>query len=197
MTHHLCIPVSVPVLHALLDYQSMFASDMAPAGLAERAITEWLARQRAAILPPQQRGYFWKALFLPEGSRLRISNHALTRYAAIEGDELIYNAMSVSPNQFAQMTVGAARSAWHVIHVQWPGEREWALALRLRQALEAQNRHAACRDAARQAAAAPAPAPVPAAPYQPPSATLAAASAPFDGLERRKSYRRAEDLLLD
>ncbi|SFG37962.1 hypothetical protein SAMN05518865_111153 [Duganella sp. CF458] len=53
----------------------------------------------------------------------------------------------MSPNQFVQLSLGSTRSAWHAIHSQMPGSREWTLALRLRYAQEAEARRAAYRAA--------------------------------------------------
>lgn len=183
MSPNLCIAVSAPTLRALLDFHSEQNSEIDPAGLADLAIREWLQRQREQTRPAGQRGYFWKALFMPEGTRLRASNHSATRYAAIVGDDLVYNAMTMSPNQFVQMTLGSSRNAWDVIQVQLPGERDWKPALRLRHALEAQARRSANK------AAAP--------PQAQPAERLLAPQLRQDAKERRTTYRRAEDLLLD
>lgn len=211
MAPNLSIAISASTLRALLEFQSEQESEVDPAGLADLAIRDWLQRQRELAKPAGQRGYFWKLLFLPEGTRLRISSHVATRYAAIVGDDFVHDGMAMSPNQFAQMTLGSTRSAWHAIRVQLPGEREWKLALRLRYAAEAQARHCTNRPAA--TAATPSTTPVPAsaaALAKSPSAGLAAPKAPAlpaevlyvphlrpDAEERRRSYRRAEDLLLD
>jgi hypothetical protein len=69
-----------------------------------------------------------------------------------------------------------------------PGQREWKLALRLRYALEADERRAANRPATPPSAVAPRTLPI---------ATLHAPQLRPDCEERRKVCRRAEDLLLD
>jgi len=183
MSSNICIAVSPPTLRALLDFHSEQNGEIDPADLADLAICEWLQRQREQTRPPGQRGYFWKALFMPEGTRLRAANHSATRYATIVGDDLVYNAMTMSPNQFVQMTLGSARSAWDVIQVQLPGEREWKPARRLRHALEAQARRSANKVAA--------------PPQEQPAESLLAPQLRQGAEERRKAHRRAEDLLLD
>jgi hypothetical protein len=141
----------------------------------------------------------WKTLFIPDGARLRISNHSVTRYAAIVGDDLVHNAMTMSPNQFVQMTLGAARNAWNVVYIQMPGEREWRLAIRLRHEQTAQARLRGDRPAGgtppstTQQAAPPAQA---VAPLLPAAVQLIPQLRP-DVEERRRTYRRAEDLLLE
>lgn len=122
----------------------------------------------------------------------------MTRYAAIVGDDLVYESMTTSPNRFVQSTLGPTRNAWNVVYVQMPGEREWKMAFRLRVAQETEAR----RDANRP----PSPKPVePAAPTAAndttrrslPEGPLLAPQLRLDAEERRRSYRRAEDLLLD
>ncbi len=142
----ICIALSAPTLRALLEFQGE-GSGVDPAVVADLAIRDWLERQRELEHPGSQRGYRWKSLFLPEGTRLRTSNYAVTRYAEVVGDDLVHRGMILSPNQFVQMSLGSTRSAWHAIHIQMPGSREWTLALRLRHAQEAEARRASYRAA--------------------------------------------------
>jgi len=121
MTPKLCIAISTATLRALLDFQSERGKELDPADLADLAIRAWLHHQKDLAKPAGQRGYFWKKLFLPEGTRLRVSNYQMTRYAAIVGDDLVYESMTTSPNRFVQMTLGSARNAWEVVYIQMPG----------------------------------------------------------------------------
>jgi hypothetical protein len=224
MSSNLYIAISSATMHALLDFQREQKNcERDPAALADLAIRDWLERQREPAQPASQRGYFWKKVFLPDGTRLRVSSYAVTRYAAIVGDDLVHNGMTMSPNRFAQMSLGSVRNAWHAIRVLLPGEREWKLALRLRYAAEAQARRSANRPAA-GAPTAPAVAcgalpVVPPTPITAPTSTPSALASPVaralpktpalpadmlyvpqlrpDAEERRRSHRRAEDLLLD
>ncbi len=142
----LCIALSAPTLRAFLEYQGEH-SEVDPAIVADLAIRDWLERQRELAKPASQRGYRWKSLFLPEGTRLRTSNYAVTRYADIVGDDLVHQGRIMSPNQFVQVSLGSTRSAWDAVYIQMPGSREWTLALRLRYAQEAEARRAAYRAA--------------------------------------------------
>jgi len=202
MNPNLCIAVSLPTLRALLDYQAGQDDHPDPAALADAAIRDWLQRQHQQARPAGQRGYLWKTLFLPEGTRLRTASHHGSQYASIEGDELVYNAMTMSPNQFAQAGNGNTRSAWDAISIQLPGERAWQPVARLRDAQAAQARRTANRPAA---AAPPTPTTLPVPPCAP---TTSAPARQLTGTnllpqlrpdrtERRQTYRRAEDLLLD
>jgi len=172
MTPNLCIAVSAPTLRALLDFHSEHSNEIDLADLADLAIRD----------------------------RLRVSNHMITRYAAVVGDDLVHETMMMSPNRFAQMTLGSARNAWEVVYIQMPGQREWKQALRLRCALEADERWAVDRPAAPTPAPAVAPPRVSAAPAPQrslPAGVLHAPQLRSDCEERRKVSRRAEDLLLD
>jgi hypothetical protein len=198
MTTNVCIAISSKTLRAMLDYQEEQEAEFDPASLAEIAIFEWLERQRERAKPQGQRGYFWKKLFLPDGTRLRVSNHRMTRYAAIVGDDLVHECMTMSPNRFVQSTLGSARNAWNVVYVQMPGTREWKMAFRLRCEQESEARRNASH--LTLPVAAEAPAPRASAEPQPrclPDGPLLAPKLRADAAERRLSYRRAEDLLLD
>ncbi|WP_028102699.1 hypothetical protein [Pseudoduganella violaceinigra] len=194
MPPNLCIAISESTLRALLAYREEQGGQLDAAGIADLAIRDWLQRQADLAKPSGQHGYLWKKVFLPDGTRLRISSHSATRYAAIVGDDLVHHGMLMSPNQFAQMTLGSTRSAWQAIQIQMPGTREWTPATRLRQTQEAPARggdhHAAAQ------AQTPAPAPPPCARALPPEDHFAPRLRP-DRQERRMASRRAEDLLLD
>lgn len=105
----------------------------------------------------------------------------------------------MSPNQFVKAALGQVRNAWEAIYVQMPGERQWKHATRLRYEAAAQARRAQNRDAAVSAAAEARPAPLQqrlAAPGLQDGKVLVPQLRP-DRAERRCTYRRAEDLLLD
>jgi len=198
MSPNVCIAISSKTLRALLDYQEEQETEFDPASLAEFAICDWLAQQRERAKPQGQRGYFWKKLFLPDGTRLRISNHRMTRYAAIVGDDLVHDCMTMSPNRFVQSTLGSARNAWNVVYVQMPGTREWKMAFRLRCEQEAEARRNANRAPPPKPVEAAAPAAIAAPPPRSlPESPLLAPKLRPDAKERRLTYRRAEDLLLD
>jgi len=136
------VPLSLSALRNLLEYQSKQGGGLDLADLVDIAICEWLERQRD---PSEHapKGYMWKSVFLPDGARLRISSQRCVHHATIVGDELIYNSLSMSPNQFAKASLGTVRNAWEVIYVQLPAENEWKPAARLRYAAAAQAKRQA------------------------------------------------------
>ena len=79
------------------------------------ALEFWLDAKNE--LPPNAdrtgiRGYQWKSLFLPEGTILRSWSYGEHNYARVEGDKIIHDGQSVSPNQFARHFARTARNAW-------------------------------------------------------------------------------------
>ena len=104
--------------------------------LAATAIDEWLAQARTRARTggvSQGRGYQWKNLFLPSGSRLRMSFAGGSRYAEVEGDDIIFERRSVSPAQMANAVGGGTRNAWRDLWILFPGETVWKLANTRRQ----------------------------------------------------------------
>ncbi|USX28325.1 hypothetical protein NHH73_08590 [Oxalobacteraceae bacterium OTU3CINTB1] len=76
------------------------------------AIEFWLAEQAKLATgcdPASVRGYQWKSLFLPEGTVLRSWSYGDHNYARVEGDQIIHEGKSVSPNQFAQLFARTTR----------------------------------------------------------------------------------------
>ena len=84
------------------------------------------------------RGYQWQALFLPNGTRVRMSYRGGVEYAEVRHDRLLFDGESVSPSQFASRVAdGTNRNAWRDLHIQFPGEASWKLADGLRRAATA------------------------------------------------------------
>ncbi|NGZ82686.1 hypothetical protein [Duganella aceris] len=137
------------------------------------AVESWLAAESEAppaADPAGVRGYQWKTLFLPEGTVLRSWSYGEHNYACVEGDQIMHEGRSVSPNQFARSFARTARNAWFDLSVRRPGDKHFKIACRLRQEL-AQEELAHRRS--RLAGAEPGPPPATATP---PSAEAAAAT---------------------
>src|SRR5471030_3031127 len=88
------------------------------------------------------RGYQWKSLFLPEGTVLRSWSYGEHNYARVEGDQIIHQGRSVSPNQFAQSFARSTRNAWTDLFVRRPGDKQFKLACLLRRDLAGEERAA-------------------------------------------------------
>lgn len=159
------------------------------------------------------RGYQWKSLFLPEGTVLRSWSYGEHNYACVDGDKIMHDGESVSPNQFARSFARATRNAWFDLSVRRPGDKHFKMAGLLRKELAQQKTTKARTDAAPvKDVAAPAaptapaatiitpPTPIPTPPEVPKDDTRSqpAHKADFDPgwdlPERRKFRHRIEDL---
>jgi len=102
------------------------------------AIELWLVEQAklpAGCDPASVRGYQWKSLFLPEGTALRSWSYGENNYARVEGDRIIHEGKSVSPNQFAQSFARTTRNAWTDLYIRRPEDKQFKSACRLRKEL--------------------------------------------------------------
>lgn len=102
------------------------------------AIDLWLTEQFKLATggdPASVRGYQWKSLFLPEGTVLRSWSYGDHNYARVEGDRIIHEGKSVSPNQFAQSFARTTRNAWTDLYIRRPEDKQFKSACRLRQEL--------------------------------------------------------------
>src|SRR5262245_24407576 len=125
------IPVTFKVFTDLSDFLNGHRSSERVAAVASRAITEWIERQNAA--PDEQDdalkgGYQWKSLFLPAGTRLKITLHGQVHRAAVVGDFVIYDGLAVSPSQLVNRLAGSTRNAWKYVWLNFPGDDDWRLA---------------------------------------------------------------------
>ncbi|GJI95708.1 hypothetical protein RugamoR57_24260 [Duganella caerulea] len=114
----------------LCDFLHQSGSPLTPAEAIAGAIKLWIAKSREDAAPV--RGYQWKQLFLPDGTRLRVHSGDTWQGAEVIGDDLIFRGEAVSPNQMVQQTCGDARNAWLELWIRFPGEKNWTKAAQLR-----------------------------------------------------------------
>ena len=120
------VAVPTPVMCELLMYLQRTGNVQQPDEAVAAAIQQWLAAMQT--FPPQPapgtllRGYQWKTLFLPDGTRLRMQYRGDHEYAIVEGDSLIYRGRATSPNQFANAFGSGVRNAWQELAIRMPGE---------------------------------------------------------------------------
>ncbi|MCU6498712.1 hypothetical protein LPN04_13000 [Rugamonas sp. A1-17] len=114
----------------LCDFLRQSGSPLTPAEATAGAIKLWIAKNREDAAPV--RGYQWKQLFLPDGTRLRVHSGDTWQGADVIGDDLIFRGETVSPNQMVQQTCGDARNAWLELWIRFPGEKNWTKAAQLR-----------------------------------------------------------------
>lgn len=99
------------------------------------ALKEWMLRNFGN---PTSRGYQWKDLFLPEGTRLRIRHSGLAYFAQIEGDQLVYEGKPTSPSAWCALICGGVRNAWRDVWMRRDYTEPWTQASAWR-AAEAAN----------------------------------------------------------
>lgn len=131
------VPVSTVTFVGLVDFLRAKNSARDPIEVIESAIEYWMenADWKDEILAPPlgaATGYSWKSVFLPSGSALRIKYNSQYHYAKVEGDKLMYQGASVSPNQFALKVAGCARDAWRDVWIKRPSDKDYVVANFLR-----------------------------------------------------------------
>ena len=83
-----------------------------PEDIVAIALKEWQERHLGR---PEERGYQWKELLLPSGTKLRLRHHGIWHYADVEGDQIIYQGESVTPRSWALLVSGTVHNAWRDI----------------------------------------------------------------------------------
>ena len=127
-------PVFLPaeVLEALGEHTGRFWRDPLLEPVICDAIRAWIKPAPAA--PAQQpqaafeAGYQWKQVFLPQGTKLRASFGGQPWFAVVEGAQITYDGVSISPSRFANLQGSGNRNAWKAIWLRLPGSEEWLLA---------------------------------------------------------------------
>lgn len=214
------VTLAIPpaTLSRLLRYVDAQQDARGAAEIASLAIDEWLNHAQNAPKPATRRhGYQWKTLFLPEGTQLRAWAREGFAYAEVVGDAIEYLGQSVSPHQFICSCKGISRSAWAEIAILFADANAWksAAACRKEMARRPQPAMSATPSSTPSVAVKPA---LPAAPSPEPGSTRLPRIAPIPtqaqlqpaasgakpvenvltaGQDRRRSHRRAVDLLLD
>lgn len=140
-------PVHLPVtdflaleLH-LMDTQPGVSPDAFVTGLVQR----WLAAENARLgLPkngPAIRGFQWKTVFLPDGTRLRTTHLDVVEFAKVTGDRIIADdGAALTPSSFANRHA-QGRNAWRFIWLLFPDEQHWIRALDCRGRLDQRRRN--------------------------------------------------------
>lgn len=97
--------------------------------IALLALREWMEREYGQ---PTDRGYQWKDLFLPHGTRLRIIHRGHCYMAQVEGNLLMAEGKIVTPSAWATAVCGSIRNAWRDIYVRRNYREAWTHASDLR-----------------------------------------------------------------
>jgi hypothetical protein len=135
--------LSTPTLLRLIEYLRTRSGSKDVSEALNTALEFWLDAQNElppGVDPTGVRGYQWKSLFLPEGTVLRSWSYGEHNYARVEGDKIMHDGESVSPNQFARSFARTARNAWFDLSVRRPGDKQFKIASVLRKELAGQER---------------------------------------------------------
>lgn len=140
--------LSTTTLLRLIDYQRGLGGSQDISEAINASLEFWLDAKNGEAHgadPTSVRGYQWKSLFLPEGTVLRSWSYGEHNFARVEGNKIIHEGRSVSPNQFARYFARTARNAWTDLSVRRPGDKQFRMAHLLRKELAQQqlNQHRA------------------------------------------------------
>lgn len=79
------------------------------------------------------RGYQWQAVYLPNGTQIRMTYRGDATYGEIKNGKLFLGEESMSPSEFAgRVANNTSRNAWRDIYVKFPGDGAWKFADDLR-----------------------------------------------------------------
>ena len=132
------IPIPTESFLGLVDFLREQGSTRDPVKAVDVAIYYWIqnAYSKPEDLMPEifteERGYFWKNIFLPHGTRIRMKYKGRYYYAQVKHDEILYEDRSISPSEFANTVTNSSRNAWRDLEIRRPGDDEWHLANDLR-----------------------------------------------------------------
>jgi hypothetical protein len=132
-------PVNLPVEDFLqLELHLMDARpDTTPHKFVADLVKRWLAveNERLALRRdgPPLRGFQWKSLFLPDGTKLRTTLGKTVVFASVRDDRIVSDDGSMfTPSQFANRRA-TGRNAWRSIWLRFPGCEHWTLAANCRE----------------------------------------------------------------
>lgn len=84
----------------------------------------------------REQGYQWQMLFLPNGTRLRMTYQGQDHHITVSHQQIRDENRRYSPSEWASAVANNTnRNAWRDIWVCFPGDAEWQLAASLRSEL--------------------------------------------------------------
>lgn len=131
MNSNICVSIPTELFLDLCNFLKNRNDSRDPVLCIADAIDYWLqnAEEKPELLSVQPLlGYQWKNLFMPSGTELRMSYRGSYKYAKVDGDQIIYQGVSVTPSTLANTIAGSSRNAWRDLWIRLPGEPEWRLA---------------------------------------------------------------------
>lgn len=131
------VAISPDTYFELAEFLAEQGASEDPTDIIEQAVRYWMdnAAWKEDLIPSKreaQRGYRWKTLFLPEGTKVRMRYKGQYYYGEVVGDELHANGKPTSPAEFTLKITNTSRNAWRDIEVMRPADKVWRLADTLR-----------------------------------------------------------------
>ncbi len=133
------IPIETSQFLNLAEFLHEEKSEYDPVEAIEFAIDYWVqnASWKEELLEPARprqadKGYHWKNVFMPNGTLLSMKYTGETYYAAVQGNQIIFDGKEVSPSEFTRLVTGTSRNAWRDIYIKRPNDQEWILSDKLR-----------------------------------------------------------------
>lgn len=117
---------------AQLTVTPLKAADMAPS--ANERVTDNAFRDDAGQPPETEErdGYWWKLVFLPSGTKVRMTYRGRMAQAEIAPGGIVYRGQTITPSEFTHRVTNTNRNAWRDIEVLFPGSQSWLSADDLR-----------------------------------------------------------------
>ncbi|MBZ2205815.1 hypothetical protein [Massilia soli] len=138
-------PVNLPIVDYLrLEFHLMETRpNIRPDAFVADLVQRWLMidTERLALRKNGRpmRGFQWKNLFLPDGTKLRTTYCDATEFAQVMGDRIVSdNGARLTPSQFANL-YAKGRNAWRFVWLRFPGDENWRRAADCRARAESQR----------------------------------------------------------
>lgn len=135
-------PVDLPIVDYLkLELHLMETHpNLRPDAFVTDLVRRWLVidTERLALRKngPPMRGFQWKNLFLPDGTKLRTTYRHATEFAKVVGDRIVSeDGARLTPSRFANR-YAKGRNAWRFVWLRFPGNDAWSRAADCRSRLD-------------------------------------------------------------
>lgn len=134
------IPIPTKRFLELVQFLQDEGSQRDPVEIVSVAIDYWISNaswKQEALLPDSKKlapigdqsdGYWWKDLFLQNGTKIRMIYKGRTYLAEVSDAAITYEGQSLSPSELANKITGTSRNAWRDLELQFPGSNSWKLA---------------------------------------------------------------------
>jgi hypothetical protein len=135
------IPISTKQFLDVIAHLKLLNSDRDPVEAIHAAIQFWIESSSVnkdfpdgTDSAPQSTsdGYWWKSVFLPKGTKIRMSYKGKVFLADVSDDGIVFQGTTMSPSGFVFHATGTTRNAWRDIEVQFANSQRWISADSLR-----------------------------------------------------------------